>query len=164
MDRTDLHLIIPGLLKLSRDHGELNLSVGDGRSYRGVTLVRAFPLSDPDHYWGLLDSDGKEIGVIADPSALDSDSRAVARDALEKRYFIPVVQRVVHTKEDYGSIVWTVETDRGERTFTVRNMKDSIVELGGSRLLLVDVDGNRFEFPDIRRLDAKSYDLMLRSQ
>jgi hypothetical protein len=164
MDRTDLQILAPDSVTLSRDHGELTLIVGDHSAHVGVTLVRAFPLSDPNRYWGLLDTDGKEIGVIADPSALDPESREVALEEMEKRYFIPIVQRVVRTKEDYGSIVWEVETDRGERTFTVRNMKDSIVELGASRILLVDVDGNRFEFPDIHRLDAKSYDLILRSQ
>ena len=161
---TDLQILDPAAVRLFRQAGMLRMTLGDDRSYSVVTLVRAFPLSDPDRYWGLLDGAGKDIGVIVDPSQLDSGSRDVALEELEKRYFIPVIERVARTKEDYGSIVWTVQTDKGERTFTVRNMKDSIVELGGSRILLVDVDGNRYEIPDIRRLDPKSYDLVLRSQ
>ena len=140
------------------------MTFGDGRSIDEVTLVRAFPLSDPDRYWGVLGEDGKDIGVIAEPADLDPASREIAEDELNRRYFIPLVQRVIKTRDDHGSIVWTVETDKGERTFIVRNMKDSIVELGGARLLLVDVDGNRYEISDMNKLDAKSYDLILRSQ
>jgi hypothetical protein len=161
---TELPVIDATRARLARVDGALELTIPGEGSYSGVSLLRAFPLSDPDRFWGLVDSDGNEIGVISDPDQLDPDSRAVATEELERRYFIPVVQRVVRTKEDFGSIIWTVETDRGPRTFTVRNMKDSIVELGASRILLVDVDGNRFEFPNIHSLDAKSYDLILRSQ
>ena len=161
---TELRIIDPAQARISRAGGALQLTIADQETYDGISIMRAFPLSDPERHWGFLDHEGKEIGVIADTDGLDAGSRSVAVEELERRYFIPVVQRVKRTKEDYGSIVWTVETDRGPRTFTVRNMKDSIVELGGSRILLVDVDGNRFEFPDVRRLDPKSYDLILRSQ
>lgn len=161
---TELALLDPTIVLLFRHGGALRMTLEGDRSYLRIVLVRSFPLSDPDRYWGLLDGAGKEIGVIPEPSKLCPESRAAANEELEKRYFIPLIQRVVRTKEDYGSIVWTVETDKGDRVFTVRNMKDSIVELGGQRLLLVDVDGNRYEIPDMRQLDPKSYDLILRSQ
>ena len=160
----ELALLDPAIIRLFLHGGVLRMTLEGDRSYLRVMLVRSFPLSDPDRYWGLLDGAGKEIGVITEPSKLSPESRAAANEELEKRYFIPLIQRVVRTKEDYGSIVWTVETDKGDRVFTVRNMKDNIVELGGPRLLLVDVDGNRYEIPDMRQLDPKSYDLILRSQ
>ena len=160
----ELNLLDSAKLSLFCHSGTLRLIMGEDLCYLSVTLVRAFPQSSPDHYWGLLDGAGKDIGVIADPSALDPASRSAAEEELQKRYFIPRIESVVRTKEDYGSIVWTVKTDKGDRIFTVRNLKDSIIELGGSRVLLVDVDGNRYEIPDITRLDAKSYDLVLRSQ
>jgi hypothetical protein len=164
METTDLHIIDPTAVRLFRHAGALCVTLEGDRSYRKVAVVRAFPLSEPDRFWGLLDGAGKEIGVIADPERLETDSRALAEEELKKRYFIPVVERVVRTREDHGSIVWTVRTNKGDCTFVVRNMKDSIVELGGSRLLLVDVDGNRYEVPDIKGLDSKSFDLILRSQ
>jgi hypothetical protein len=160
---SDLRLIEPSRIRISKLAGGLALSISGEKSYDNVSLVRAFPLSDPDRYWGLLDEDGKDIGVIIDPSGLDPASRTAAEEELERRYFIPVIQRVIKAQDDHGSLIWEVETDRGPRTFTVRNMKDSIVELGGGRLLLVDVDGNRYEVPDMSRLDARSYDLILRS-
>jgi hypothetical protein len=161
---TDLRILGPKAVGLSRRSGTLSLTIDGDRTYEDVMLVRVFPLSDPDHYWGLLDSDGKDLGVIVDPAELDGESRATAMEELEKRYFIPVIERVIRVRDDHGSTVWQVETDKGERQFSVRNMKDSLVELGGPRILLVDVDGNRYEIPDTRRLDAKSYDLILRSQ
>ena len=161
---TDLKLLDPRMVRFDRPSGGLRLTLERNQSFEDVTLVRAFPLSDPDRYWGVLDSDGKDLGVIAEPEQMDGNSLEVARHELERRYFIPTIQHVIKTGDDHGSTVWTVETDRGARTFVVRNMKDSIVELGGARLLLVDVDGNRYEIPDMNRLDPKSYDLILRSQ
>src|SRR6185369_15591445 len=108
-----------------------------------ISVARAFPISDPDRFIGFLDSDGKDIGIVKDPDLLDPDSQRIVAEELELRYFVPVIEKVVSVKEEFGSVYWTVETNRGPKEFVVRNLKDSVLELPGNRAILTDVDGNR---------------------
>jgi hypothetical protein len=161
-DNFDLRLLDPKGLTLFMQGGLLRLTHEEDRSYLRVMVVRAYPLSDPNHYWGLLDGDGKDIGMIVSPDELASDSRALAEQELEKRYFVPIVEKVIEAKEDFGTTVWEVETNRGRKRYMVRGMKDNMIELSSTRIILTDVDGNRFEIPDIRLLDGKSLGLIMR--
>ena len=54
------------------------------------------------------------------------------------------------------SLYWTVETDRGTRDFVSQNLQENAVWLSDTHLLLLDVDGNRFEILDVTALDSKS--------
>ena len=147
---------------INMHNGKLAVNVGD-QAYSDIEIFRAFPLSDSSHYWGLIDSTGADIGVIARPEELDENSRAVAQAALHRRYFVPIVSRVVEVTEDFGSIFWTVESDRGDHKYHVRGMKDNMVELTTNRIMITDVDGNRFEIPDVSKLDRKSMEIVMRS-
>ena len=55
-----------------------------------------------------------------------------------------------------GSVTWDVETTKGPRHFLVRNMKDSTFTLGASRVMMTDVDGNRYEIPDAYALGPQA--------
>ena len=112
---------------------------------------------------GFLDGAGKDIGLLHDPDLLDAESRRTVDEELEKRYFVPVVERVLSVKEEYGTVYWTVETDRGEKEIVVRNLRDNLQELSSSRIIITDVDGNRFEFPDINKLDGRSHGIIMRN-
>jgi|SRR5579872_4784028 len=159
----ELRILDPKEVRLFRVGGVLRMTLGEERSYLRVRVARAFPLSDPHHYYGLLDGAGKDIGMIVDPAQLDRESHALADDAVEKHYFVPVVQEVLSVKEDYGSVVWDVATDRGRKTYVVRAMRDNLAELSSGRVLITDVDGNRFEIPDITRLGAYAQGLVMRN-
>ena len=128
-----------------------------------MSVARAFPLSDPEHYIGFLDGAGKDVGILHDPGLLDPESRKVVEEELEKRYFVPIVERVTGVKEEFGTIYWTVETDRGTKEIVVRNLRDNIQELSQSRIIITDADGNRFEFPDTNKLDNKSLGIIMRN-
>ena len=47
-------------------------------------------------------------------------------------------------------------TDRGERDFVVQSLSESCLWLSDTHILLVDVDGNRFEITDRYALDPTS--------
>src|SRR5258708_10715118 len=158
-----LRLLDAANLRLFRIAGVTRLTIEEQCSFLSIGVHRAFPVSNPDRYIGLLDGAGKDIGLIADPSQLDPDSRKLLEEELELRYFVPVVQRVISVKEEFGSVYWTVETNRGYADFVVRNPKDSTQELSGNRFILTDVDGNRFEFPDVSKLDRASAETISRS-
>jgi len=133
--------------------------LGD-RSYRKVQVVRAAPLSDPDHYISFLDENGDEICMVRDPADLDPASRQVVREELSRRYMTAAVQRVYSVRNELGASYFDVQTDRGRREFVVQNAEDSARWLGERRLLLVDADGNRFEIPDLDALDKRSVKLL----
>ena len=149
-------------VRIRRQSGVLSLTIEGDRSSPGIQCARAFPIADPDRYIGFQDAEGKDIGILVDPSGLDSESRRILEEALELRYFVPVLEEVLSVKEEFGAVYWQVRTDRGDKEVVVRNLKDSIHELPGSSAMITDVDGNRFLIPDIRRLDRKSQGILLR--
>ena len=46
-------------------------------------------------------------------------------------------------------------TDRGVCRFTVRMGGGSVYSIGGGRYLINDIDGNRFEIPDLNKLSSR---------
>ncbi len=159
----ELRILDPKRMRVFREAGVARMTLENERSWTKVSVARAFPLSDPDHYIGFLDGAGKDVGLLIEPDQLDAESRRIVDEELEKRYFVPVVERVVNTKEEFGTIYWTVETDRGEKEIVTRNLRDNIQELSSTRVIITDVDGNRFEFPDVTKLDGKSQAIIMRS-
>jgi hypothetical protein len=164
----DLILLDPAGVRLFRTGGStvrLTLSdarVGPERSYLSVAVARAFPLSDPQRFIGLRDGKDRDIGMLASLEGLDEGTRQIVEEELARRYFQPRILRVVGVEEEFGITTWEVETDKGPRSFIVHNLRDAVQDLTPTRVLITDMDGNRFEFPDIRQLDDKSYAILQR--
>ncbi len=156
----DRHTMMdPRRVKLYRvSSWAVNLTIDD-RTYPRVRIVRAAPLSDPDHYIAILTEHGDGICVIRDPVELDEASRQIAQEESQARYLIAVVERIHALRHQSGGAHFEVETDRGRRTFVAKDGAESIRSFG-PRLLLVDVDGNRFEIPDVNALDSRSARLL----
>ena len=155
----DIRLLDPAPVRLFRTSPEdiiVRLTLEGDRSWREVRIARAFPFSDPDHFVGFRDGDDKDIGLVKEPILLDAASQAIVQEELTRRYFTPKVHRVTHVDEKFGVSTWDVETDRGTRHFTVRNLRDSTYSLGPGRLMMTDTDGNRYEFPDVTSYGPKA--------
>jgi len=151
----DLRVFQPEEVRLFRSSpgdASIRLTVNNDVSWYNVRISRAFPFSDPDAYIGLRDGNDAEIGLIEDTKGLDAESRALLEVELERRYFTPKVQAVTVADEIHGLVTFRVKTDRGDRTIVIRNLRDSAFQLGPNRLMLVDIDGNRYELPDVRSL------------
>lgn len=133
----------------------LRLTVSD-RSYLTVKPAWASPLSHPNRYLALLNGKGEEITMIDDLSQLDGDSRAAIEHELHRRYLTATVKRIESAKVEFGATYWHVDTDRGERDFVTQSLQENVQWLGERHLLLIDVDGNRFDIPDVASLDEKS--------
>lgn len=138
----------------------LRLTIDGDRSYTRVKVVRAAPLSHPARYISLLDEKDEEVCMIPDVKELDGEMRAIVEAELDRRYLTAAVRRVLSMRNEFGTSYWDAETNRGRREFVVQNAAESAQWLGEHRLLLVDVDGNRFEIPDLRELDRKSLSLV----
>lgn len=135
--------------------GFLSMETGS-RVYGRVCVCPAFPFTHPDKYLSLREntSEGREIGIIEDISALGEDTQALLREQISLLCFMPVITKINSVKEKYGHMYFDVETDRGRCKFTVMSSSGDIIILGGKRLILKDVDANRFEIPDISALSA----------
>ena len=134
----------------------LRLTIEGDRSYTRVKIVRAAPLSHPKQYISLLDVKDEEICMIDDLKSLDAEMRAIVDEELERRYLTSIIEQVSSVRNEFGTSYWDVRTNRGEREFVVQNAAENAQWLGDHRLLLIDVDGNRFEIPDLNDLDKKS--------
>ncbi len=159
----ELRVLDPQQVKIFRVAGVVRLTLENNRSWTRAQPMRAFPLSNPDQYIGFLDVQNKDIGIITNPALLDAESRKIMEEELEKRYFVPLIRKVLSVKEEFGTVTWKVETDRGQRDIMVRNIRDNLQELSASRIIVTDVDGNRYEFPDISRIDGRSQGIILRN-
>ena len=149
--------IDPRSLRLFYDPpGTLRLTVGTERSYPVVKLYQAWPLSQPERCIVLQDGKGEEITMVETLAEMTPETRAVAQEELGRRYLTARVEAIRHIRTEFGVTYWHVLTDRGERDFVVQSLSESAIWLGDSHILLVDVDGNRFEIADRRTLDVAS--------
>lgn len=151
----DIKMLDPNHIRLRKEGYELTLTVDD-RSYLQVEVRRAFPLSRRNQYIAFFDSEDKEIGMLHDVRLLPMDMRVLIEQELDKRYFTARIRKIHSCKEDIGLFKLDVDTDKGRREFHLRNLRDNVLRMGGSRLILTDVHGNRFEIRDVERLDARS--------
>ena len=156
----ELDLLEARDLRFTRnEYDDLVVLRGDQR-HGGVTLVRSFPRTAAHRMISLLDGDGKELGIIADLRDLDEESRKVAEDELERRYFVPRILRVVDIVEHFHTPACEAETDRGPRRFEIRSGRGGDLQVLGPRILIRDADGNHYEIPDYRLLDRASQALV----
>ncbi len=126
------------------------------RSYVSVKPVWAAPLTYPRRYLSLLNSKGEEILMVADLKSLAPDSLAAVEEELSRRYLTATVSKILHAAEEFGSTYWRVLTERGERDFVTQSLQENAQWMGPGHLMLIDVDGNRFEILDVDALDERS--------
>lgn len=134
----------------------LRLTVADEKSYITVKPCWAAPMTHPKQYLALLNGKAEEIATIPNPSDLSRESFEAVQIELARRYLTAEVLRIVHAKVEFGATYWTVETERGVRDFVTQSLQENAQWLTSTHLLLVDVDGNRFEIRDVSRLDDHS--------
>ncbi len=123
-----------------------------------VLLCREFPFELEWEFLSVLNEEQEEIGIIRDIHLFPEETEKLLAEELRRRYYAPVIRRILQVKERYGFSYWRVTTAEGEVRFTLHDTYRSILHAGGGRrILLLDVNGNRFEIPDTAALDRKSY-------
>ena len=134
----------------------------EAEEWREAGLARLFPLSDADEWIAVLDDKGKELGVLRELAALADDDRACVQRELERRYLVPQIRRVLACRERFDLAEWTVETDRGPAVFVTRHghKREQAKEPLPGRFCLTDVEGNRYDVPNLAALDPQSRRLL----
>lgn len=136
--------------------GFLRLSY-QGQIWNRVQVIRLFPFTEPDQFISIrtVEERSKEIGVIAKLEDVDKETRKMLMEQLSLHYFTPVIQKILDIKDEYGYAYFHVLTDRGECRFTINMGGNAVVRLSDSRLLITDLDENRFEIRDVFDLTQK---------
>ncbi len=145
--------------------GFMGLKTGE-TSYPRVNAVRMFPFTDPDRFISIRTTGehSKEIGIIENMSDLSKETAKLINEQLELRYFTPVITGIKSIKDEYGYAYFDVMTDRGECRFAIHMGGSDVVHLSETRILITDIDENRFEIPNILELtpgERKKLDLFL---
>ena len=143
IEKTDIYLI--------------RLTMKDGTVYEDLEPRMLFPYTNHTMYITLLDKDEKELGFVRDLEELDKDSKKALEECFKEYYMVPKITRVIDCEDKFGTLKWTVDTDRGEITFNIKNRHSDIKHLYGTpRIIVRDSNDNRYEIPDIDALDANS--------
>lgn len=100
--------------------------------------------------------DNCEVAFVEDISEFDSESAALAREELEKRYLIPKITRIADADVHLGNLYFSVDTDWGSKSFIMKNPFTSIRPFDKDGMLISDVMGNLFLVPSYSRLDTRS--------
>ncbi|NLJ96102.1 MAG: DUF1854 domain-containing protein [Clostridiales bacterium] len=136
--------------------GFVSLKIGD-EFYKRVLVYRVFPFTNPEGYISIREPDekAKEIGIIKDlRNDVTKETREMLEEQMRLRYFTPVIEKIIDIKDEYGFAYFDVVTDHGPCRFTIHMGGSSVVYLSDTRLMITDLDGNRFEIPDITHLSA----------
>ncbi len=134
--------------------GQLVLTQAGGEPQAGVVPVRAFPISNADHWISICDAQGQEILCIDNLRDAPAAVRAILEEELSRREFVPLISRILSATTEEPS-QWKVQTDRGPSTFQINN-EDNVRRLDLHSASVLDSHGVRYVIPDIRRLDAAS--------
>ena len=161
-DLIQLRYLEPGKLRFFKAGATLRVTLADEFSCLQATVVRIFPLTNPDRYFSVRDGGGNEVGILTSLEGLDPESLAYVHAALVRHYMVARLKKVIKVQERFGIVEWDVETDRGECRFSTRDLRDHVLRLPSHHYMLVDVDGNRFEVKNLLELDEASQTALLR--
>ena len=127
-------------------------------SYEGrAFLCRQFPFELEWEFISVMNEEQAEVGIIKATSLFEGAGEDLIRTELSRRYYTPVIDKIMGVKERYGFSYWRVHTAEGNVNFTLHDTYRSIIRATGGRVVLLDVNGNRFEIPDVEALDRKSH-------
>jgi len=126
---------------------------------RPVWVRRCFPWSEPTQYVSLLDDEKNEFALVPDLRALEPASRRALEDAVAEAGFVLQLESIESIDEEVEIRTWRVRTRQGPRSFQTR-LDDWPREVPGGGYLIRDVAGDLYHVADLRKLDAKSRELL----
>ncbi len=155
------------ILKLDNSNAEffikngflgLMLKVDKAEKFDRVFLHRIFPFEKQDEYISVLDEHLSEIGIIYSICDFSDETKEMLETELERKYYSPKIKTIVSLKERYGFSYWKIVTDDNRNvSVTVQDTYRNMIRVGEDKVIILDVDGNRFVIESIAALDRKSY-------
>lgn len=130
------------------------------KDYKRIQLRRAMPDRYPSEYISVADSESKEIGMIRSINDLSDEQLRIVSDELSRRYYCPEILEVKSVRDKLGYVYMEMEVfasgEKHERSAAVNDVNKNIRMIGANRLIIFDVDGNRYIINALDKLDRKS--------
>jgi len=141
----------------------------NGTDYPHITLRRTLPIKEPTRYISVADNENNEIGIIQDVAALAATQQKVVLDELEARYYSPQVLEIISVKDKMGYVYFELKlqnkptaegADFHIKTCAVKDVSRNVRMLSDTRLIILDVDGNRYivDLPGMDKHSVKRLD------
>ena len=140
-------------------NGFLGLEL-NGTNHKRVQVSRALPFSAPENYICVADMEGKEVAVLESLEDFDGEAREILEAELGIRYFYPIVTQVKSIKEKMGSYYLDLAIGDYKKTIAVKDISKNLKQLGDGKIVLTDVDGNRFMIPNVYQIHKKSLQML----
>lgn len=129
----------------------------DGERCDSVYLHCSFPHSHPDQFISVRTDDHKELGIIRSLDVFPDSVQELLQQYIQIRYYTPKIRKVVKVEEEFGYSYWETETESGVYRFTVRSGSGNVKMITDQKLLITDVDGNRFMIENIAEVSEKEF-------
>ena len=132
-----------------------------GKAYARVSFRRALPVGQPGAYISVADAENKEIGILRDVAELDDGQLRIVSAELDRRYYCPLVLEIKSVKDKLGYVYMELRLQGSggkpyDRNCAIKDVNKNVRMLDDNRLILFDVDGNRYLVPSLSGLDKKS--------
>ncbi|WP_195573014.1 DUF1854 domain-containing protein [Paenibacillus sp. 1001270B_150601_E10] len=127
------------------------------KHYPSVYLHCSFPHSNRLLYISVRTLENEEVGMIESLDDFPEELAQLLKEQIAIRYFAPIITKVIAIKEEFGYAYWEAETQAGRCRFTVRNGGGNAKLVSEQKLLIQDVDGNRFLIERLDQLSEKEY-------
>jgi hypothetical protein len=157
-----MNILDPKTLSFERNpNGYLDMDV-EGKTYCNVRCMQLFPLSDPRRYIAVFHKPvphTEEIGIIMDLNGLSSSSYDLLKSEISIGYFVPEIlsiQSIEKTKSAHSMETWTVETDRGGKTFQLASPKENVTVSGKGAVFIIDIEKCGYKITDYQALPIVS--------
>lgn len=148
------------LTLIRRDSGYLHAEY-EGKSYEEVSLTRLQPFYCLDTYISVSfrndEEEWIEIGVIKDLKEMSSEQRQLCESYLNFRYYIPEITKVYSIRDNrMGYLFVDAETTAGRKKIAVNDWWTNFRLNTSGILTVTDSDGNKYQIPDLTKLDSSS--------
>jgi hypothetical protein len=135
--------------------GNIRLVLGNGQSHDQVRIIRAFPISDPENGFSIVNQDGHELVWFESFDQLNEENQRIAHASLEQIEFIPVISKINDLNTYALPSIWDIETDRGMTKLKLKTEQD-IRRVSAEALLITDANGIQYLIKNRKTLDKFS--------
>ncbi len=155
-DTIDIGLLDPSKLEFFRSGGAFTGLRYNGQTYPRISLRRVLPTQKPEEYISVADPENKEIGILRSIEELSPQQAALVREELDRRYYCPTIRAVKSVHDKLGYVYMELDLGGFVKQCAIRDVNKNIRLLDEDRLIIFDVDGNRYYIPSLSALDKKS--------
>ena len=135
--------------------GNIRLVLDNGQSHDQVRIIRAFPISDPENGFSIVNQDGHELVWFESFNQLSDENQHIVQSSLEQIEFIPVISKITDLNTFALPSIWDIETDRGTTKLKLKTEQD-IRRVSAEALLITDANGIQYLIKNRKTLDKFS--------